>query len=136
MDYLKIFKKIVAHTWTYEALPCARTWKKTLILENKKCKTNFNKETGFSFKALYEIGSNMAYSTHNCSRFNKNLVSQTGIFGTEFMFRPGVTYEFGWVDHCTYENRHAKRLFLSGNRDLDSEMFGQFIWTNSVKKGL
>ena len=45
---------------------------------------------GFSFKALYEIGLNMAYSTHNCPRLKKNLVSQTGIFGTEFMFRPGV----------------------------------------------
>ena len=32
--------------------------------------------------------------------------------------------------------RHAKRLFLSGNRDLDSKMSMQFIWTNSLNKGL
>ena len=30
--------------------------------------------------------------------------------------------------------RHAKRLFLSGNRDMDSEMPGQFIWTNLLNK--
>ena len=31
--------------------------------------------------------------------------------------------------------RHAKRLFLSGNQDLDSEMSGQFIRTNLLNKG-
>ena len=32
--------------------------------------------------------------------------------------------------------RHAKRLFLSGNQALDSEMSGQFIGTNLLNKGL
>ena len=67
--------------------------KKHTNFGRQKCKTNFNKETGFSFKALYEIGLNMAYSTHNCPRFKNNLVSHTGIFGAEFMFKPGVKAE-------------------------------------------
>ena len=33
-------------------------------------------------------------------------------------------------------SRHAKRLFLSGNWDLDSKMSEQFIWTNLLNKGL
>ena len=31
--------------------------------------------------------------------------------------------------------RRAKRLFLTGNRVLDVEMSGQFIWTNSLNEG-
>ena len=48
----------------------------------------------------------MAYSTHNCPRLKKNLVSKTGIFGTEFMFRPGVKNNLTKV----WQSRILKRL--------------------------
>ena len=67
-------------------------------------------------------------------------------FNTRYMwnmwFKNGGHWSGIWdleikdIENLDTYTKHAKRLFLSGNWDMDFEMSGQFIGTNSLNKGV